>query len=571
MCIRTQIMKKTATTLLTLAIASLVTIAQTNYNDVLVIVNSNSTMSQDVANYFKAQRSIPNVNICSIAMPTTEEIDSVTCASIYTTIKNYIVANGLTSSINYIVTTQGVPLKVRRSSSVFSITSNASSFDSELMLLQSSYEPNVGKAGYDSNPYLNSSTAFSRSGTWWNIRLVTRLAGYSYSDIVGLIDRGAQPYNSSGTFVFDQDPTKNGTLPVLNNRMTTARDTLVARGYSALLNTTTQYVVNQTNVLGYVSWGSNDANWSSYTQKAQPHFTWSAKALAETYVSTSGRSFADSNFVEPTTGWQSMVADLIHENGVTGVKGYVWEPYTGAMARVNVLFDRWTSGRNLAESFWSATLPLGWMDVVIGDPKSTFAGNGHLPVELVAFNGLYRNGKVELRWKTATEKNNHGFEIERRASFGWETLGFVVGAGTSERPIDYTFIDEKPRTTNTYRLKQIDRDGTMDYSNVLVVEGYSVADFTLNQNYPNPFNPSTTLSFFLPEAGSISLTIYNTAGEHVTSILNDEPLAAGTHTFQWDARNSDNIDMPSGTYLYAVSGSSGGRQIVNTKTMQLIR
>jgi uncharacterized protein (TIGR03790 family) len=219
-----------------------------------------------------------------------------------------------------------------------------------------------------------------------------------------LINKATQPYISSGTFVFDRDPSKS--LYSIDQNIATASATIAAKGYNTLLDSDVTYVCDMTHVLGYVSWGSNDANWANYTQKANPHFNFSAKALAETYVSSSGRSFVDSNFVEPTIGWQSMIADLIGPNGVTGAKGYVFEPYTLAMANVNVLFDRWTGGKNLAESFYSASYCLGWMDVVIGDPKSKFAINGHLPVELTAFKGQFVNRKIKLEWQTATELNN---------------------------------------------------------------------------------------------------------------------------------------------------------------------
>jgi len=341
--------------------------AQT-YNDVLVIVNSNSAISQNVGTYFSAQRSLPAVNLCQLAMPTTDEIDSLTFAGILTQIKDYIHANGLSSSINYIVTTQGVPLKVRRSSVVFSTSSNASSFDSDLCLMNSQLEAYIGKNGSITNPYAFTSLRFSRSSTFSNIYLVTRLAGYSYSDIVGLIDRAKQPYISSGQFVFDVDITRGANI--LNNRMNTARNTLANRGHKVYFDSSSVFVTEKTSVLGYVSWGSNDANWTSYTQKAQPHFNWSAKALAETYVSSSGRSFSDSSFIEPTIGWQSIVADRVREAD-TGVKRYVWQPYSSAMARVVYLFDRWRVCRGyfLAVSFYAASACLSWMDVIICDPK----------------------------------------------------------------------------------------------------------------------------------------------------------------------------------------------------------
>ena len=85
-------------------------------------------------------------------------------------------------------------------------------------------------------------------------------------------------------------------------------------------------------------------------------------ALAETVVSTSGRTFSD-----PKAPGQSLIADLIAA-GVTGCKGYVSEPYVDSIARANLLFDRYTMGYTLAESFYAASQYIYWKDVVIGDP-----------------------------------------------------------------------------------------------------------------------------------------------------------------------------------------------------------
>jgi uncharacterized protein (TIGR03790 family) len=542
-----------------------------SYNDVLVIVNSNSTMSQDVAAYFKTQRSIPNVNICSVAMPTTDEIDSASYVTIVNSIKNYISSNGLSNSINYIVTTQGVPLKVRRSSSVFSTMSNASSFDSDLCLMNSSLEAQMGKAGYATNPYAYSTARFSRSSTFSNIYLVTRLAGYTYSDIVGLIDRARQPYMSAGQFVFDVDVVKGANA--LNIRMNTAKNTLRGRGFNVMFDSSAAYVVNQDRVLGYTSWGSNDANWSSYTQKAQPHFNWSAKALAEWYVSSSGRSFSDSNFVEPTIGWQAMSGDLVHE-GVTGVKGYVWEPYSTAMARVDYLFERWTNatGYTLAESYYIASACIGWMDVVIGDPKATFAGQGHLPVELVAFGGTMRNTEIHLHWKTATEVNNYGFEVQKQVAGEWNTLGFVAGNGTSNAANNYSFIDNSVRDENMYRLRQIDRDGTTSYSNIIRVSGFDPQGFQLAQNYPNPFSGTTSVAFTIPVEANVSVRIFTVTGEELTSLLTGETLTAGTHTIPWTGTDAIGNTLPAGMYLCRMTASQGqGPAFTDTKLMSLVR
>ena len=93
-------------------------------------------------------------------------------------------------------------------------------------------------------------------------------------------------------------------------------------------------------------------------------FRWLPGALAETFVSTSARSFT----LPPTYG-QSLIADLIAE-GLTGAKGYVYEPFLNAVAHPDILFDRYTRGFNLADSYYMASAFMSWMDVVVGDPKT---------------------------------------------------------------------------------------------------------------------------------------------------------------------------------------------------------
>jgi uncharacterized protein (TIGR03790 family) len=110
--------------------------------------------------------------------------------------------------------------------------------------------------------------------------------------------------------------------------------------------------------MGYASWGSNDNRFSLSTYQK---LRFKAGAIAETFVSTSGRTF------ERTSGGQSLIADLISQ-GVTGVKGYVSEPYTFALCRTQILFDRYTKGACLAEAFYAASPLMKWKDIVIGDP-----------------------------------------------------------------------------------------------------------------------------------------------------------------------------------------------------------
>ncbi len=180
-----------------------------------------------------------------------------------------------------------------------------------------------------------------------------------------------------------------------------------------------------------------------------------------------------------------------------------------------------------------------------------------LPVELTSFTASVSGGKVTLDWQTATEANNYGFEIERKAPLNlpqgetsrmgeWETIGFVQGNGNSNSTKEYSFIDNSPLNgTIQYRLKQIDADGSYSYSDVVEVSlNQQPAKFELQQNYPNPFNPTTTIKFSLPVESMVALEVYNIVGERVASLLSEE-LNAGYHEIEFDATS-----LSSGTYFY---------------------
>jgi len=343
---------------------------QANYSDVLVVINDYSPISEQVGAYFAGTRNIPAANIAHINVPTDEEITPDQFADLRSQLENYIKSNDLQNKINYIVTTKGVPLKVKPASDpCFSTSSRCASVESELTLILGTYNSSIGGNGIVFSPYYYQNAHFSRAA--YGIYLVTRLDGYTFDDIKAMIDKAAQPVivGPTAKFVFDQDPDWNSILPGLNAAMASAHSIVTGKGYNSLLDTTTVFLTNQTDIIGYVSWGSNDHYANLYTQNAIPHNTWHPGALAETYVSASGRTFA-----WPPAYGQSLIADLIAE-GATGAKGYVYEPYSFAMAIVSVLFDRYTNGYNMAESYYMASRSLSWMDVVVGDPKATIKNN----------------------------------------------------------------------------------------------------------------------------------------------------------------------------------------------------
>lgn len=179
-----------------------------------------------------------------------------------------------------------------------------------------------------------------------------------------------------------------------------------------------------------------------------------------------------------------------------------------------------------------------------------------VPVELTNFSASVTNRHIVLDWETATELNNSGFEILRLAKndFAWRTIGFVPGYGTTAEPKFYSFNDENVITgIYKYQLKQIDFDGSVDYSDIIEVLFGNPMTFSLEQNFPNPFNSVTIINYSIAEHSFVVLKVYNTLGEEVAILLNEEK-DAGKYSLRFNAQ-----ELPSGVYLYKLnaSGSSG--------------
>jgi len=188
-----------------------------------------------------------------------------------------------------------------------------------------------------------------------------------------------------------------------------------------------------------------------------------------------------------------------------------------------------------------------------------------IPVELTSFTAQLNNNQVLLQWETATETNNKGFEIERRLSENtWERIGFVEGHGTTTEVQSYQYVDNVYSLNSNsfaYRLKQIDYDGSYEYSNEVEVEITMPLKYELTQNYPNPFNPSTAIKFSIPEAGSVELKVYDLIGNEVATLVN-ETKTPGIYEVKFRA-----IELSSGVYIYSLKAGN----FVQTKKMILIK
>ncbi len=190
-----------------------------------------------------------------------------------------------------------------------------------------------------------------------------------------------------------------------------------------------------------------------------------------------------------------------------------------------------------------------------------------VPVELVSFTGYSHSGNVTLNWKTATETNNYGFEVQRKTQTGFVTVGFVRGHGTSSLVNQYEFTElDVPSGKQIYRLRQSDFSGAYEFSKTVEVDVKSELSFELQQNYPNPFNPMTKFGFSLPEESIVSIKLYNTLGEELTTIVN-ETLPAGHHSAVVNA-----VNLNSGIYIYHLEATGiSGKKYSNSRTMVVLK
>jgi hypothetical protein len=201
-------------------------------------------------------------------------------------------------------------------------------------------------------------------------------------------------------------------------------------------------------------------------------------------------------------------------------------------------------------------------------PDLSYALLGNfIPVELISFAGITSGNNIQLNWCTATELNNAGFEIYRRnPSSDWIKIGFVEGNGTSTELNEYNFTDNNVTSGKyVYRLKQIDFDGTFEYSNLVEVEISTPTKFSLEQNYPNPFNPSTRIEYQVSGISHVTLKIYDVLGNEIATLVNEEK-PAGTYEVEFNSASS-NVHPASGIYFYQLKAGD----YLNTKKMILMK
>lgn len=338
-------------------------------SNVLLIVNEKSDISLRIGEMYAKRRSVPPENVCRLRAISDETIDRETFVrEVEAGVLDCLKAHSARGRIRFLLTTKGVPLRVRGQGER---NTSWAAVDSELALAPRRLRgESIAASGRVPNPFFTryrESPDPERHGFY----PVTRLTGYKYADVEALVDRSLGARNR-GLFVLDQAPVQ----PEIGNQWLSraARALPLDR---VLLDRRNAVVYDHQGVIGYASWGSNDAQ-RQVDRRRFLGFDWLPGAVAIEYVSTNARTFA-----EPPADWtistwkdeasffaespQTMTGDLIRE-GVTGAAGHVYEPYLDANPRPDYVLPAYYEGKPLAEAFYLGIPYLSWMNVVVGDP-----------------------------------------------------------------------------------------------------------------------------------------------------------------------------------------------------------
>ena len=313
--------------------------------NVLVVMNGNSADSITVSKYYASKRGIDRKYICKIYCPSDEFVtDEVFEETIRGPIKTYLMETGLKGQIDYLVTTKGIPFRTKGRWSV----------DSVLTCPFHDYR------SQQQNPYFGAKKRFSHKQ--YQMYLVTRLDGLTVADAKALVDRSLAAKREKGLFLFDVSPGKdrNSSYKFLNEAMRRAAEMLKSKGFKVEIQEAPGFAV-RTGLMGYFGWGAND---DAYSQKGFEKLRFRPGSIADMAYSASAVTLTG----KIPAGTQRSFITVPVTNGVTGIKGYVQEPYVYAVALPDILFDRYTSGYNLAESFYAASRFIHWRDMVLGDP-----------------------------------------------------------------------------------------------------------------------------------------------------------------------------------------------------------
>jgi hypothetical protein len=315
--------------------------------------------------------------------------------------------------------------------------------------------------------------------------------------------------------------------------------------------------------------GANNNTYSSYTNPVLDHIDLIAGSYGSKFTpGTAEYSSAVNNTTKVIARFDA-VGGVKDANGITSIK---WNDLGNGLKQMSFTINNMTSntyfrlrgtnqglnvpnetdanGNPLSDTLITNSAAAAFADLWFYSNPVFVSASPTVPVEMESFGADCGNGSVVLKWATATETNNKGFEIEKsRNNKSWNNIGFVTGNGTTANKIQYSYTDNSDVAgVIYYRIKQIDFDGAYKYSKVIQINANPLS-FELGQNYPNPFNPSTTISYSLPKSSRVTLKVFDMLGKEVATLIDSE-MQAGRYKTEFNSTLQNGKTLSSGVYIY---------------------
>ena len=360
-----------------------------------MVVNDQSPVSVAIGEHYAELRGVPDAQLLRLSIPlsdpslASDEHETISRVDYRLRIRDPIEAHlrehQLEDTVEVIVTTKGIPLKVSGSgageSGDYLRNARRASVDSELMLLLTDGD---GAPGAVANPYYGSDLAFAdfrrqAPGEPAPRFLVARLTGrLSVGDpvdgvpksVLALFERADErpAADSRASWLIDADLGHEGAYAAGDRiLLEAAGEGLGALGVDVVHDREPAFVADASALRAYASWGSNDRN-----DPGPPYYghiaghtypgSFAPRAVAIDFVSTSARTFT-----APPEYGQSLISDLL-ALGAAGAGGYVYEPTLATVARPHLMFDRYARGDPAVEAYWASVPVLGWAHAWVGDP-----------------------------------------------------------------------------------------------------------------------------------------------------------------------------------------------------------
>ena len=540
-------------------------------SEVLVVYNasyttdsdSNGTQdSQQIAEYYQSQRSVPALNIMSITAPITEVISRTDYDThVKAEIETYLTNNSLADTIKYIVLVKGVPLKISSTNGGAYGVTNYSSVDAAVCLLYETYDITWRL----NNPYFNVDSSYTKAfrfktdhflSSGITLRyLVTRIDGYSVDDMKAIVDRGVAA-DTSGTkyWIIDDHLKTYDSMETAYNNLSSLSRNINPDPWSD----TTSYI--RTNaaggVIGYTSHGIHAGMGDGYVSNVPVNanhldFTFANGAAFSTYESYNAYGFATS-----TQSTHGQVAEWVEIGGAGGI-GNVYEPWASTIADESIWMPEYTIGYTWADAAYMSLPYMDFVSVIVGDPLM-IVSETTAPAEVTATNTVAGDNQVALTWTNPGDGDFAGVKVLRKTGSypTYSVDGTLVYNGTNEL---YTDTDVSNGTTYYYAIFAYD-----EVPNYSTIDGAGAkATATPSQDTIPP--GAVTNMDAVAESHQIALTWTNPSDVDfvATKILRKEGSYSSSHTDGTEVYNSTgesytNTGLNNGTtYFYTAFAYDG--------------